>query len=211
VTELALGERQDRKLVHIALALPEFRLFGAMLVLCLLLVFLFLLTSAASYVLMGVLGALIGAKAAALWLFVTAFGFLFFCLVRLAFLLVPATVAERRISMEPSWVLTNGNFWRIVMIQLLLAVPLFFVATMLVALVLSPELTMLQEEFVGRLDTPAYGEAIDKLIADHQVVIMLITTLLMPFFVGLSTGASAFAYKLARPRQSAMPIIDTAP
>jgi hypothetical protein len=210
VMELALGERKDRKFVHIALGLPEFRLFGAMLVLLLLIGFLALLTGLASYLLLSVLGPLIGMKAAAAWLFVAAFGFLTFCLVRLAFLLVPATVAERRISMEPSWVLTNGNFWRIVLIQAALLLPVLLVATVLIGLIMSPDLAMLQEEFAGRLDTPAYAEALDKFIANHQAVITLVTTLLMPFFIGFSLGACAHAYKLARPRNE-MLAIDTAP
>src|SRR5262249_26413931 len=49
--------------------------------------------------------------------------------VRLTFLFLPVTVAEKRIGILRSWELTQGNFWRIFLIAVLVFLPLGILLT----------------------------------------------------------------------------------
>ena len=116
VTRQALGLRQGPAIVHFALGLPEFRVFGALL--------LFFLVIFAMAVGIGVLGLAAGAISAmtgknpvaglmlALVVLAALLGFIY-AIVRLGFVIVPVAVAENQISLTRAWTLTRGNFWRI--------------------------------------------------------------------------------------------------
>lgn len=200
VTERALGLRENVPLVHIALGMPEFRVFGALLTYALLMAFLALLVSAgafgANYAVSALAGGQAGQLAAATWQ-LAALGFFIYCSVRLSFLLWPSVVAEQRISLERSWVLTEGNFWRLFLVQIVLVLPLIFLWSFLISLLMGQEMAGLQQQFAGRLESPAYAEALGKLVEAHQAEMMLLMVFLMPFFIGFSVGASAHAYRLA--------------
>jgi hypothetical protein len=184
---------------HLALGLPEFRIFGAMLVYGLLMAFLLLVVGLGSYGLNAVVTMMAGGKAgqiaAATWE-LAALGFVIFCSVRLSFLLWVAVTAEERVSLERGWVLTDGSFWRLLAVQIILFLPLVLLWSFLISALLSKDITALQEKFAGQLNTPAYADAMQKLVEANQPVLTVLVMLFMPFFIALAIGASAHAYKL---------------
>src|SRR6476646_11884553 len=106
VTRLALGLRKGPAIVHFALGLPEFRVFGALV--------LFFLVIFAMAVGIGVLGLVAGGVSAmtgknpvaglllALVILAAVLGFIY-VIVRLGFLIVPVVVAENQISLARAW------------------------------------------------------------------------------------------------------------
>ncbi len=118
VTRQALGLRKGPAFISFSLGLPEFRVFGAMLsliavLLLLLLPYLFTVSSMAVAAQGGGASAPVLAFVAMVLALAGAGGILF-VLVRLSFLMLPATVAENAAGLARSWALTRGNFWRIV-------------------------------------------------------------------------------------------------
>lgn len=206
VTEQALGLRQGRKFVHLSLGLPEFRLFGALLVFALLMMFFFLavvlISGGLSYVGRSIGGTLV-AQAAEAWFMLLGLGFILFCIVRLGFLLIPSVVAERRVSLERSWVLTKGNFWRILAVNLVLLLPLAMFGLFVVLLFMADDFAELQSKLMEGMSQKAFAAAFDQVIAAHKPHMAVVTFFLSPFVTGFTLGASAYAYGLLTRRADA--------
>ncbi len=131
----ALGQKQTITWAYFSLGAPVWRMAGAILTAVILLI---LLT-----VLLAVIGVAAGyaafqrlepAEAIAatvlagmILLFVLAY-----CCARLLFFLPAVVVAEERIGLGRSWSLGRGNFWRMVIVWLLIAIPVWFVAGVVV-------------------------------------------------------------------------------
>jgi hypothetical protein len=56
-------------------------------------------------------------------LVIAVFCALFYSILRLSFLMAPVAVAEGRRTLQRSWELTHGNFWRIFLVLLVILVP----------------------------------------------------------------------------------------
>jgi hypothetical protein len=195
VTRLALGTRPGGAIAHFALGVPEFRTFGA--------IFLFGLVIFGIAIGMGIaVGIVVAAANAAhndalLALVLAAAILVALCAIiyiaaRLGFLLVPATVVEEHISLSRSWLLTRGNFWRIFAVLLAVALPIALIELACTAAIVGPSLFA---------PLPAGGDASQALAArfaefgHHAPMLIGLRLLIAPFQLGLSMGASAFAYR----------------
>ncbi len=214
ITKEALGIRGGPRFVYLWFGAAEFRLIGAYLALILLMI-----------VFMIVLGLLGGIIAAAVALAVGAamgshneavgpviLGLtglailieelaLLYIAVRLTFLLVPVTIAEKRIGILRSWELTSGNFWRIFVIMIAVTAPL-------IVLILFAEFTLffpLFKELAARprtQDPAAVGRAVTSMIEFYRpyaLYILPISVLLTPLVYGLTLSPAAFAYRALVP------------
>ncbi len=199
VTRQALGLRQGPAMVHFALGPPEFRVFGASVLLIFagfasVLIYVMALVAVAAVTdMQGGNAAVIAAGG------LIAFGggiAVIYVMVRLGFFLVPATVIENHVDLGRSWALARGNVWRIVLVLLAIAMPLL-------AVELSAILVLMGREIAAAL--PALGAsdaaiqehmtALGDLIRRHMAEILGITLILVPFNLGLGLSASAFAYR----------------
>ena len=136
--------------------------------------------------------------AAALSALVVLAGFcaLIFVLVRLSFLLVPSAVMGGGFGLEKSWTLTQGNFWRIVLIGLATLGPITLVAVAANLAVVGPDIVNLH--FVLTQDQAAMNrqvQAIMGVVVKHQPMILGLEFLLAPFTYGLTFAPAAFAYR----------------
>jgi hypothetical protein len=200
VTRQALGLRQGGALFHFSLGPAEFRLFGALI--------LFVLVLMAMAVGIGVLGlvsagvdAASGKNAAlalllAILIFVAVLGFIY-AVLRLAFVLVPVTVAEDHVSLTRSWQLSRGNFWRIFVVMLAVMLPVYLIHLAGLTAIIGPALFAPLPA-----DTSAAQHAIVQrfaLIGHHMPEYIGLQLILAPFGIGLAIGASSFGYRALVP------------
>jgi hypothetical protein len=206
VTRLALGLRQGPAIVHFALGLPEFRVFGALL--------LYFLVIFAMAIGIGVLGLAAGTVTAttgknpiagfvlALVILAAVFGFIY-AIVRLGFLIVPVAVAENQISLTRAWTLTRGNFWRIFGSLAAVLVPLYLLHLGGMIALVGPGL------FAPLPSNTALAEQAlatrFALVGQHMPAYLGLTLILAPFNLGLGIGAAAYGYKALKPAEPAAP------
>jgi hypothetical protein len=191
VVQLALGSRKSGALAHFAFGMAEWRLFRASLGVAGFLVALLLILST-------ILGAVLGPRAMsanliALFLFYAAA--IFFGL-RFGFLLPGVAVEEAGPVLPRSWILSNGNFWRILAIFLAMAVPLRLLMVVVEVAVEGPGILMPQ--FMTSTAMVAV-----QLHAENQSMPVTagILFLIAPLALGLMMGASAHAFQaLKNPR-----------
>ena len=130
---------------------------------------------------------------------VIAFFWFFYAVVRVTFFIPAVVVAENHIGIRRAWHLGRGNFWRIIGILLIVALPL----SMAVSTIGSSMLQMaMGPDFGGNLAgaTPAEGQKVlmDMLHAlgkiwPYYAALQLVGMILQ---AGLTAGASANAYNL---------------
>jgi hypothetical protein len=130
--------------------------------------------------------ALIGAIA------VAALTFLYFQ-IRLTFFLAPITVVEKRFGLWRSWEMTRHTVWPIVAVILVIVLLFLAVEIALTAIVAVP---------VGMAiaDAVKTGASADPLTVFKPLkpflpFVGLLFLLVMPLFIGLQVGPSAFAYR----------------
>ena len=197
VTRQALGLRQGPAIVHFALGPAEFRVFGAVLGVFAIAILFFM-------VYLGVIGAAkaMAAKAALVNIAVGLFALaallaIVYALVRLSFMLIPATVAEERVGLARAWELSGGNFWRIVAVGLVAIGPIALVAVGAEIAILGPDFFM-HTAANGARDTAQQMQDMAKQMrtaAAHLPVLYGLSFLMAPFFMGLAIAPSAYAYR----------------
>jgi hypothetical protein len=205
----ALGLRKGSVLLAFPFGPTFLRLTAAYLLLAIIAIALYILTFIAGIV----FGALIGLVAAsvasspfvvgiAVIVVIFAYiGAMIFVMTRLSYLVAPVAAAEKRISIGRSWTLTQGNFWRIVLIVLSVLLPLFAVEVAFIAWAFGTDFFRLP---FGK--TPAEIEAwsqhmraLNQALAERQQHYWYVS---YPAFLvlgvvtyGLFAGLSAFAYR----------------
>ena len=203
VTRQALGLRQGNAIIHFALGPPEFRMFGASLLFTLasfgcLILFAMLLVAVTGLV------AAEGANAVIILLGgAAALGAGFaavYALIRLGYLLIPATTIENRVDLGRGWALTRGNFWRIVLVLLVAAAPVLVIETATI-------LTIMGKEIVAALPPVNSTQAViqqhvgmmEDVVRRHMPELLGLSLILAPFNIGLNISASAFGYRALVP------------
>ncbi len=199
VTRQALGLRHGPALINFQFGMSELRVFGAIVALvAILMVFVlcYLLAigsavgfaRAASASAQNMVGLVIGIFAI---VFLAA---LFYAMLRLSFLLIPATVAEEKIGLAQSWQMTGGNFWRIFLIGLATLGPLLVLATV-------AEFAILGPDFFAPHAAPGDADAQMRALMEqmraalpHMPLLYGFSFLIAPVFMGLGLSPSAFAY-----------------
>jgi hypothetical protein len=114
--------------------------------------------------------------------------------VRLTFLYVPVTVMENRISLERGWVLTRGNFWRAGTVMFLASLPVIVILFGAYWLLMARDFATLMP-MAGKLDTPAFFIRLQAITDRHIATLIGINLIVTPFYLGLTLGAAAAAYR----------------
>ena len=208
VAQLALGLRKGPAMVHFALGMPEFRLFGALLLFFLVIFVLFVGIGLLGILASGVSGLTgknpIAGLVLALVVIAALLGFIY-AMVRLGFAIVPVTVAENQVSLTRAWLLTRGNFWRILGTLAAVLVPLYLLHFGAIVALVGPGL------FAPLPSNPGLAEEAlasrFALVGRHIPAYLGITLILAPFYIGLAIGAAAYAYKALSAVKSATPSV----
>lgn len=196
VTRLALGTRPTGAIVHFSLGSPEFRVFGAMFLVGIVLFGIGLVCGIG----LAIVSALIGAGNQAVTglvaavLIIVVFCALVYIGLRLSFVLVPVTVAEEHISLSRAWILTQGNFWRIFGVVLAVLVPLVIVEIIATIVIVGPGIFAPLPDGSTQVMTQALQARFAE-IGHHAPALIGLRLLIAPFQIGLSVGASVFGYR----------------
>jgi hypothetical protein len=190
VARQALGLRQGPAVFHFALGQPEFRVYGALLIIY------FLIAVA---VLAQLEAQSAGGPASTLATFIALPGavFLIYLAVRFGFILVPAIVAENRLDFARIWTMTRGNFWRIFAVVVAIVVPLWAVEC-------AGTFALMGKDIAAALPPPQTTDPqiiqqhlvkLEDVITRHMPQLMFIWLIMAPFSLGLTLAASASAYR----------------
>ena len=204
VTQQALGLRQGPAFARISLGSAEWRAFGGFFGLYLLLVLFIavfaIVVSAASVAgtnaaqsnpaSAGLLAGVIGLAV------LIGIGILLYLVVRLSFLLVPSVVDGGEFGLSRSWLLTKGNFWRIVLIGLATLLPIVLILSVVQLILFGPGYFIPDLQQAG--DAAARVRVlVDKMrrTRDNMPVLMGLSFVISPLLYGLMFSAAAFAYR----------------
>jgi hypothetical protein len=193
VTRQALGLRQGAASLHFLLGWPEWKMFAAIII-CLLL----LGATIGIYARIGAVISVAAGRMPGLAIAAEAYTILGLCGVvwlalRLFFLLPPIVVVEERVDFLRAWLVSRGNAWRILVVMLAVIVPIVVIQAAAIVLIVGPGVFA---------PLPASAEAMNValqarigLIDRHMASIIGLTLVLAPFSLGLTLGASAYAYR----------------
>lgn len=190
VTRQALGLRQGPAMVHFSLGLPEFRVFGV-------LVLVYYVIGVFAYAATLAQAASGPAAPAAGVLTLVGVLILVYLVIRLGFVMVPVIVAEGRVDFARSWSITRGNFWRIVLVLLAIGVPVAVIWLAGAMAVMGKDLAAVLPA-TPAADPQAMQQqmaAIRAVVDRHWSELMGISLILAPFDLGLSLSASAIGYR----------------
>lgn len=211
ITKEALGLRRGPKFVYIPTDSSEL-----LVIACYIILYIAAIAVIIAVVIIGVLIVLLaGGVAAAIGLFdfhspthqvwgilglvilaIVLWCAVFYAIVRLTFLMIPATVAERRIGIGRSWSLTKGNFWRIVVVAIAVWLPLIVLEGIVFSIVGAPVMLQIVAAAHGnQADAHALLGALAKNMVYYLPWFWGIGLLFAPVFFGLTTAPSAFAYR----------------
>lgn len=154
--------------------------------------------NAASQVTRGIVALAIVFIACSVWLA------LIYALVRLTFLFLPATVAEKRIGIMRSWELTAGNFWRIFAIGAVVLLPVFVLGFAVGAMILGRDyITVVTEHMRDPQFIRDYVAQRMEVFYQNMPVILLGGLVVNPVVYGLIVSPAAFAYRALVPSAAA--------
>jgi hypothetical protein len=204
VTQQAMGLRQGPAFARISLGSAEWRAFGGFFGLYMLLVLFIaifaLVVGAASVATAsavqsnpastGLLAAMMGLAALA------GIGILFYLIVRLSFLLVPSVVDGGEFGLSRSWLLTKGNFWRIVLVGLATLLPILLIlgAVQIVLFGSSYFIPDLRQAGDAAARVRSMVDTM-RTTRENMPILMGLSFVVSPLLYGLMFSASAFAYR----------------
>ena len=197
VTQQALGLRKGGAIFHFAIGRTELRMWSAFLLLTLILAMLMLgvfLATNGAVMLLARSGNAVLAGGVMLGMLFAGSCLIVFALVRLSFLVAPVCVAEGTMGLERGWRLTRGNFWRISGILFVVTLPVVAVTVCAVLGLIGEDLSKL----VGvapKLTQEVLQNRMQVILGRHMAMMIGIDLIAAPFLLGLTLGASAFAYK----------------
>jgi len=201
VTRQALGLRQGSASLHFALGWPECRMFAAIVICGLILV-----AAIGTYVMIGTTLFAAAQKipllayAAAIYA-IAGLGAIAWIVLRLMFLLPPVVVVEERINLLRTWMLSRQNFWRMLAIVIAVTLPLLLVQSVAIVVIVGPGILAPLPDSAA-----AVGVAFQDRVAmlDRHLASMLgLALVLAPFNLGLTLGASSYAYRTLAPSRPA--------
>lgn len=186
VMQLALGSRKQGALAHFAFGPQEWRLFRASLGVT---GFLFALLMILSMAVAAILGkAMLNADVLLMGFFLYL-GMIFFIL-RFGFFLPAVAVVESGPVLSRSWMLSAGNFWRILVVFLAVVVPARLTMLVIELVVLGPAILEPKQ-----MDSTAMMAAEIHGASQSMPVTAGILFLFTPVLLGLVLGAGAHAYQ----------------
>ncbi|HEX4534633.1 MAG TPA: hypothetical protein VH000_10410 [Rhizomicrobium sp.] len=206
VAELALGLRKGSPLYHFAFGANEMRVFGGLAALMGVMI-LFVLGYLLAVGLVSAAGTAAGGGNPVVALIVAVLalaGYLaiIYAMVRLSFLLIPATVAENAVSLARSWKLTQGNFWRIFAIGICTLLPLILVMLVAEAAIFGPDFYTMPPDSGAAPDMAQEMKLIGQqmsMMNAHLPALMGLSFVLSPLWAGLLVAPAAYAYRALVP------------
>jgi hypothetical protein len=193
VMQLALGQRKDGAIAHFALGPAEWRMFRALAGLA---AFLFLPVLVTAFLFNSVAAVMsgqakpmlvAGGLEVLLLLFYLA---LVYIALRFVFLLPAVAVNEEGPVLPRAWILSGGNFWRILAIMLATLGPVVLAVAVAQVALQGPNAVM--PHFAN---SSAMAAAQLHYIADHMPVSKGVDFLVAPLMLGLAAGVSAAAMR----------------
>jgi len=197
VTQQALGLRKGTAIFHFAVGRTELRLWSGFMLLTLILGALLVgvvLATDGVVMLLARSGNAALAQGAMGWMLFAGACAVMFVLVRLSFLLVPISVAEGTMGFERGWRLTSGNFWRISGILFVVTLPVVIVTVGGIIGLIGEDLAKLAA-VAPKLTQEVLQNRMQVILGHHMPMMIGIDLIAAPFLLGLTLGASAFAYK----------------
>jgi hypothetical protein len=204
ITQQAMGLRQGPAFARVSLGSAEWRAFGGFFGLYMLLV-LFLAVFAMLVGGAGVATAnavqsnpsLAGLIAAVIGLGVIVGGLVVaYLVVRLSFLLVPSVVDGGEFGLSRSWLLTKGNFWRIVAIGFATLLPIAVAFAIAEIFILGPGVFVSNLQFGSDAAGRVRGMVVQmRAMRENMPILTGLTFVISPLLYGLMFSASAFAYR----------------
>lgn len=222
----ALGLRDERMFAHLIIGARELRLFFSLLVADILLgilaaVLLLGVCALALYAKDPVAALIAGTPLASypvLHILVCVSGVLallaeIYAALRLTFLLTPITAAEGKASLSRAWELSAGNFWRMFVIFIFIAVPVTMALMIAEYILLGAQFTGIAHQMMA--DGLHPGAPFFQLMQTHAVGLAAIAASAVTLATALSAGASAAAYRsfvpLPEPPEQLEPYAEPAP
>lgn len=208
----AMGVRKGFRPAYLAFGLEELLVAGAYFLLWILLFVALLVAFMGGAILVVALGAVLGAHADQATIAARMGGVgalvgligvcaMIYLAVRLAFFIVPVTVAEREFGVFRSWELTQGNFWRIFAVLFVCWVPILIVMQALFWTVLGLSIipAAIAEGHRHAPKDPAMVRAVFNVVWSSLKrswpYLAAAFVLPAPVFYGLIFGPAAFAYR----------------
>ncbi len=194
----ALGLAEGPVFAYFSLAAPVWRLIGATILVGLL-VFVVVAVE------VGVIAAIIAAASngnngalgfLAAILIIAACVWTIYFVVRLSFFLPAVVVAEGRIGIGRSWELGKGNFWRIFVVWLAVAIPVSMAASVLMQAIYGNAMMGLVLANQGEnADPMALLNGMVQIFVAYAPYLIVIQLLQIIIMSGLTNGAIAAAYR----------------
>lgn len=116
--------------------------------------------------------------------------------VRLMFFIPAVVVAEKEVGLGRAWTLAGGNFWRIVIIAIVIFVPVFIGFSMVEQAITGPfmfDMTVFQHP--DQLTPDTFGKALAHDLALLGPLALLLAFVRTILFEGLNAGMTASAYR----------------
>jgi len=204
ITQQAMGLRQGPAFARVSLGSAEWRAFGGFFGLYMLLVLFIAIfavaVSAASVATANAAQsspAFAGPLATVIGLAVLiGIGILLYLMVRLSFLLVPSVVDGGEFGLSRSWLLTKGNFWRIVLVGLATLLPILLILSVVQLVLFGPGYFIPDLQQAGDAALRVRG-MVDKMrtTRENMPILMGLSFVISPLLYGLMFSAPAFAYR----------------
>lgn len=220
LTRRALGIATGAQFVFFSVGRPFWRIFGAYLVMALIILVIYLIGFLAlmvmSLVLIGVgagaaasagASAVAGGAAAVLAVLLGVvltlgfYGAMLYIVVRMTFLLTPSILVEdKTFSVLRSWELTKGNFWRIFAVGFAIFVPMILVIdTIVFCVIVGPVWSSLHVHLgdpqAGFIVTRAIMTNVIAMMRTGWYVLVLFSLAISTVFYSIAAGAAASAYR----------------
>lgn len=205
VTQHALELREGQVIAHFALGPAEFRVFGAALAVAALA----LLFATVDGALADAVRSLMGPSGAATAEFVALAGVLaiVYAVIRLSFLLVPATVVEEKVGLGRAWELSSGNFWRIVAVGVASLGPIVVLSVLGEALILGSSATAHAASAAGNNAQQMQQMANQMRVAARNLPLLYgLSFVISPLVLGLALAPAAFAYRVLTGAETGGPV-----
>lgn len=193
----SLGLKEKTTWVYFSLGAPVWRMLGALIlagfVLGAIIAVIVLIAVVAGYTVFQRLDA-VAATASTAGIVVVAVLAALYCFARLIFFLPAVVVAENRVGFGRAWALGKGNFWRIVVVWLAIAVPVWIVVGAVLQVSVLPILLSVLNRLPRHPSPEEFEPVIRAILAVLPVVlpVAIVTGIAVRAFMA---GAIGSAYK----------------
>jgi hypothetical protein len=210
VTRLALGRTLRWPFFFFTLGADFWRSLLAVVLLTLLMFVLLIVVSIGLGIVVGLLAAAIpagtdptaNATRFAPIVIAGVYGAMLFLMVRFGMLLPSIVIAERRIGLGRSWVLSRGHFWRLLAIFIVTLLPLIAIGVLQFVLTRRMATTSVEAAQL------AWSQHFIGLMSTYYYIYVPVVIAISPIYYGLFFGCGAFAYRALMPA-STTDIADT--